>query len=282
MRERAGAAMQREDQRLERAIAYVQRHLDADLSMTRLASVAGISKHYFQRRFAARIGVGAAKFIQLLRLKRASFRLVFDIRSSITDIAFDAGFANAESFTRAFGKTFGQSPRAFRNRPAWQRWRLRYRVLMHIGVAMSQVEIIQFEATLVAVVRHRESPLTIYDSTRKLIEWRRANGVTPGSAHTFGIHYPDQSIDLCVSYEKEVVPNPQGVVSGVIPSVRCARLRHLGSREHIAAAEYLLREWLPGSGETLGDFPMFFHYVNVGPDVQDNQMITDVYLPLRP
>jgi AraC family transcriptional regulator len=269
------------DQRIARVIAYAQRHLDATLSMTRLAGVAGVSKYHFQRQFGKRVGIGAAKFVQLLRLKRASFRLVFDTRSSITDIAFDAGFANAESFTRAFGKTFGQSPRAFRQRPAWHRWRVRYQFLRHIGLVMSQVEVIQFEATRVAVVQHRESPLTVYNSTRKLIEWRRANGVSPGSARTFGIHYPDQSIDLCVSYEKEVVPNPQGVVSGVIPSVRCARLRHLGSREHIAAVDYLLREWLPGSGEALDDVPMFFHYVNVGPDVQDHEMITDVYLPLR-
>jgi len=30
-----------------------------------------------------------------------------------------------------------------------------------------------------------------------------------------------------------------------------------------------------------GDFPVFFHYVNVGPDVPEHEMITDVYLPLR-
>ncbi len=29
------------------------------------------------------------------------------------------------------------------------------------------------------------------------------------------------------------------------------------------------------------DFPMFFHYVNAGPDIRDAGMITDVYLPLR-
>ena len=146
---------------------------------------------------------------------------------------------------------------------------------------MSQVEIIRFEETRVALIQHRDSPDTVYDSTRKLIDWRRANGVTPGSARTFGIHHQDQSIDLCVSYDKEVTPNPQGVASAVIPASRCARLRHFGSREHIAAALYLLHEWLPDSGEALGDFPMFFHYVNVGPQVQDHEMITDVYLPLK-
>jgi AraC family transcriptional regulator len=38
---------------------------------------------------------------------------------------------------------------------------------------------------------------------------------------------------------------------------------------------------LPQSGELPGNFPIFFHYVNVGPNVREEEMITDVYLPLR-
>ena len=61
----------------------------------------------------------------------------------------------------------------------------------------------------------------------------------------------------------------------------CAVLRHLGSRENVTAASHLYEVWLPESGEAQRDFPMFFHYVNVGPQVQPHEMITDVYLPLR-
>jgi AraC family transcriptional regulator len=79
-----------------------------------------------------------------------------------------------------------------------------------------------------------------------------------------------------------VPPNPQGVVTKTIPACRCAVARHLGSRAHNAAAVELYTTWLPRSGEEAGDFPMFFHYVNVGPNVQEHERITDVYLPLRP
>ena len=87
--------------------------------------------------------------------------------------------------------------------------------------------------------------------------------------------------DVGVSYEGPVEPNPQGVMAKEIPAGLCARIRHLGSRDHIAEAEYLYRDWLPASGRELRDFPIFFHYVNVGPDVRDADMITDVYLPLK-
>jgi len=105
---------------------------------------------------------------------------------------------------------------------------------------------------------------------------------------TFGVHYTDpyttpaadHRVDFCVSFEHPVTPNPHGVVGKVIPASRCAMARHLGSRSHNLAAVYLLRDWLPRSGESVGDFPLFFHYCNVGPDVKEQDMVTDVYLPL--
>jgi AraC family transcriptional regulator len=151
------------------------------------------------------------------------------------------------------------------------------------------VQIVEFPETKVAVVEHRGSPATENETVRKLVEWRLANRVPPERHRTFGIHYDDPRttppdkyrVDFCVSFEQDVAPNPQGVVSKTIPPGRCAMVRHLGSRENISSAAYLYEEWFPKSGEALRDFPVFFHYVNVGPNVQEHEMITDVYLPLR-
>ena len=71
---------------------------------------------------------------------------------------------------------------------------------------------------------------------------------------------------MCVSYNGKIDPNAYNVISKTIPGGRCAVLRHHGSRDYIPEAEYLYREWLPGSGEELRDFPIYFHYVNIGPD----------------
>jgi len=208
---------------------------------------------------------------------------------SIVDIAFDAGFENAESFSRAFRKAFGQSPRAFRRSPAWRAWRAQYRFLSRIEKPMNKVEIVVFEATKVAAVEYRGAPDAVYNASRQLIEWRRANGVSPATSRTFGVHYDDHRsvrpedyrLDICAAFDGEIKPNPQNVIAKEIPRCRCARIRHIGSREHIGSADYLYKEWLPSSGEALGNFPIFFHYVNVGPGVQDHEMITDVYLPLK-
>lgn len=152
-----------------------------------------------------------------------------------------------------------------------------------------EVRIVEFPQTPVAVAEHRGPPELEYETSKKLIAWRIEHRLSPANHRTYGVHYTDpQSIapsehrvDFCVTYELSVEPNPQGIIGKLIPANRCAVARHLGSRHFNAAAVYLYRDWLPMSGESPGNFPIFFHYVNVGLNIREAEMITDVYLPLK-
>ncbi|MDG2089989.1 MAG: GyrI-like domain-containing protein [Gammaproteobacteria bacterium] len=140
-----------------------------------------------------------------------------------------------------------------------------------------QVKIINFPETMIAALEHYGPEHLVYNTTRKFVDWRQANGVKPGQGDTYGLHYNDPAstlpedyrFDICVSVNQEIAENPQGVINKVIPEGRCAVIRHHGSRDYIPAADYLYREWLPESGEELRDYPFFFHYINVGPTSAD-------------
>ena len=152
-----------------------------------------------------------------------------------------------------------------------------------------EVRIVDFPETKVAAVEHLGPPELEHDTARRLIQWRIENRLSPDRHRTYGVHYTDprstppsdHRVDFCISVDQDVAPNSQGIINKIIPGGRCAVARHLGSRAHNAAAVYLYEVWLPNSGEALRDFPIFFHYVNVGPHVQEQEMITDVYLPLK-
>lgn len=152
-----------------------------------------------------------------------------------------------------------------------------------------QVRIIDFPKTKVAVLEHRGPPQLEYETVRRLVQWRQQNGLRPDGHRSYGVHYTDprtvapqeHRVDFCISVDQDVPANPQGVATKFIPSGRCTVARHLGSRQHNSAAVYLYEVWFPASGEQLRDFPIFFHYVNVGPHVKDHEMVTDVYLPLE-
>lgn len=151
------------------------------------------------------------------------------------------------------------------------------------------VRIVDFPETRVAALEHRGSPEREHETIRSFVAWRIAQGLHPDRHRSYGIHYndprttppADYRMAVCVTVDFDVAPNALGVFNMVIPGGRCAMARHLGPRDHVAAAPYLYDVWLPASGEALRDFPIFFHYVNVGPQVQPHEMVTDVYLPLR-
>jgi AraC family transcriptional regulator len=94
--------------RFSQVLDFIDRHLDQSLSVERLGRVAHFSTFHFHRQFTNYIGIAPSRYIQLARLRRASYRLAFNPLERITDIAMDAGFEHSESFSRAFKVAFGQ------------------------------------------------------------------------------------------------------------------------------------------------------------------------------
>lgn len=276
--------------RFERVMAYIEQHLDESLSVEELSRVAHFSKFHFHRQFSQYVGLGVAAYVRLLRLRRASYRLAFG-RDRVIDIALEAGFESPEAFSRAFRQAFGQSPSQFRKSPQWQPWTERSRLPHRERKKEMNVRIVDFTETLVAALAHRGAPKQVNGSAQVFIEWRKTSGLSPvKTSRTFGIAYDDPKttpaeefrFDICGEVTGPVPDNAQGVKNGRIPGGRCAVVRHCGSHERLGESIYpLYREWLPQSGEELRDFPLFFHYLNLMPEVPEHELITDIYLPLK-
>lgn len=146
---------------------------------------------------------------------------------------------------------------------------------------MPDIQIVSFPATPVAAVEHRGEQESIGDSIAKLIAWRREHGLSPAVSATFNIvHSPDR-YDLCVATGVAAGVNVYGVVSKTIPSGRCAVLRHLGGEETLVDSIDRLHRWLPESGETRRDYPMFMQRVAFFPQVAEADAITDIFLPIE-
>ncbi|MBT0964104.1 AraC family transcriptional regulator [Denitromonas iodatirespirans] len=278
--------------RIARVCEYIEQNLDAKLSLDTLSAVAALSKCHFQRVFSAWTGVSATRFAQLARLRRASFRVAFEDGLRMIDIALEAGFDSPEAFSRAFRNAFGQSPSGFRAAPAWPQWHARFDFKRPSKRETTMnVKIVNFEDTPIALVEHRGDPKRVLETAAKFIAWRKATGRSPvKTSMTFGIPHSDPKttepddfrFDIAGSIEGDVPANDYGVKSGLIPGGRCAVVRHTGSHDRIDESIYpLYRDWLPQSGETLRDFPCFFHYLNLIHEVDECELLTDIYLPVE-
>ena len=275
---------------------YIDANLDNDLSLAVLSQVACLSKFHFHRLFSEFTGLTISKFILMSRLKKASYQLVYQPELKIIDIAFEANFENPESFSRAFKKVFSITPSQFRQNPQWQAWHSQLLLAKKIDRKNimnndnMNVEIVNFNGENVAVLEHKGSPRLINQSVSIFIQWRKSSGLSPvDKSNSYGVPYSDPAttadedfrFDICGEVSAEVPDNPQGVINKVIPAGRCAKIRHLGSHEKMDdKIRMMYQQWLPKSGEELRDFPVFFHYINLFPQVDEHQLITDIYLPL--
>jgi AraC-like DNA-binding protein len=71
------AALQNYHARMQRVLAYIDRHLDDDLDLETASGVAAFSKFHFHRQFTATFGLSVHRYVQLARMKRASHQLAY-------------------------------------------------------------------------------------------------------------------------------------------------------------------------------------------------------------
>lgn len=110
-----GLQSDRDPSRLRDIQTYIERNLDdPDLSLAGIAAHHGMTIRHLHRLFDA-ADATAANWILERRLERCRRDLAAsDQATSITAIAYRWGLADSSSFSRAFKRRFGVSPRGFR------------------------------------------------------------------------------------------------------------------------------------------------------------------------
>ena len=98
--------------RFAELIPWIMRNLHEDLSINTLARRACMSPSHFNRAFKSVFGSAPGEFVETLRINEAKRRLSVPKRTLET-IAASVGFADAETFRRAFERRLGAKPRSY-------------------------------------------------------------------------------------------------------------------------------------------------------------------------
>lgn len=98
---------------LKKLESYVRENIAEPISLDQLATVALVSKRHFLRAFSESLGVTPHRFVMGMRIDEAKFRLRHT-SDSITEIAFNCGFAQPQHFSTTFRKLTGLTPLKYR------------------------------------------------------------------------------------------------------------------------------------------------------------------------
>lgn len=100
--------------RLMMVTDYIKNNLTADdLSQGAMAEMAGISREYFSRIFKNVTGMNYTKWLNMIRLEKAT-ELLSDDKRPLTEIAMMSGFQSIPSFNRVFREEKGMAPGEYR------------------------------------------------------------------------------------------------------------------------------------------------------------------------
>ncbi|MEL6643023.1 MAG: AraC family transcriptional regulator [Pseudomonadota bacterium] len=270
--------------RLLRVLDHIHAHPDGDLSLDALADVAAMSRFHWHRVFHGMTGETLAQAVRRVRMYRAAGWLV-QTDLSVAEIARRVGHANTASFGRVFRDAFGMSPGAFRTRGELRPPLLKQR---EGDLPMFAVDISDHPARTLAVLPHQGAYLEIGGvfeklgalfSTRNL--WGHARGM-------LGVYYDDPNAvaeaDLR-SHAGVILDGPVALEAPLepldLPAGRYAVMHYKGPYTGLKAAyDYLYGEWLPKSGEEVGDHPPIEIYLNSPQEVAPEDLLTDVCVPL--
>lgn len=101
---------------VQRMQDYIEKNQTEEISLSELARASLFSPWYAYRLFRDCLGLTPTEYIRKYRLTQAAKRLrEGDVK--VIDAAFEAGFSNADTFTRAFYREFGMNPSDYMKSP---------------------------------------------------------------------------------------------------------------------------------------------------------------------
>ncbi len=101
--------------RIGAAIGYLEQHLDEAVTLEELTGLADLSASTLNRAFRRAVGLPPLAYHLRLRIRRAG-DLLRTTDLSVTEVAGQTGFDDANYFARQFRNTMGMSPSAYRKR----------------------------------------------------------------------------------------------------------------------------------------------------------------------
>lgn len=183
---------------IQKALDYMENHMDEELDYADIAAQAACSAYYFQRIFGILCGIPLGEYIRNRKLTLAGSELSKTNRKVI-DVALKYGYESPESFTRAFVKFHGITPSEARKNGSRLRSYspLSVQIILKGGHTM-EYKIIEKQAFKVIEKVERHS-ISDSQQTNTIPEfWGRAHqdgtvakllGITSDRTHIFGICY---------------------------------------------------------------------------------------------
>ena len=267
---------------MQRAIDYIEDHLQEILNTKALAQAAGYSEYHFLRMFKDITKLTPGEYIRKRRISEI-VRRMSEGKASITELAFEYGFQSKENFCRAFKREHHILPTDFR--AAQNSLKLYGKLQLEAQTVRLKPELMELKAFRVVAFPSDEAFPPHF--------WNKYNAKGLSKRLTAGKDTEDYGISIWnaalkrLDYyigvpEAEAVRETAGTVVIEIPQGLYAVFQTPPSDSFDFVNnihrtwDMILREWLPQSGFRLVNGPEFETYLE-----QSRTYREKIYIPVE-
>jgi AraC family transcriptional regulator len=273
-----------------RAIWFIESHFSSDISLDEIADTAGLSRYHLSRVFGIVTGRSISGYIRARRLSVAAHALACG-RSTILEVALDAGYGSHEAFTRAFREQFGVTPERVRKQGHARDLDLLEPIRMD-DTRPPKTEPPRFE-TLPQMLMAGLSETYAYSEMQGIPSlWQKFNayfGHIPAQVGNvaYGVcTHTEGETEKChymAAVEVAASDNlPDGFTTLRLPAQRYAVFAHRGHISGISATiQEIFSSWLPQSGQHHSQYPDMFERYDDRFDPRTGSGLTEIWIPLK-
>ena len=272
----------------QKALWFIESHLDCELNLDQIADVAGISRFHMVRAFAAATGLSVMRYVRARRLSEAA-RVLAAGAPDILTLALDADYGSHEAFTRAFRDHFRVTPEAVRRCARIDHIKLQEPIQMDSTV-IDNLQVPRFEISKPLLVAGLGGRYSSENGAGIPGQWQRFHQCVADIPNRIGkLAYgvccngdDSGNFDYIAGVEvSDFSDLPREFVRVRIPEQRYAVFTHT---DHISTirrtVNTIWNHWLPASGLKAADAPNFERY-----DEKFNPLTGDggleIWVPVR-
>ncbi|TJZ78866.1 effector binding domain-containing protein [Chitiniphilus eburneus] len=284
-------------ERIQRAIDFIETHLQEPMSIGAIAAPTNYSAFHFQRVFRAISGFSVQAYIRQRRLTEAA-QMLTNPQVTVLDAAVAYGYGSHEAFTRAFETCFAMTPSEYRkqrDKPGGQR-RLDLCAGAPfrdgVGGKTPNIRFLEIHSVVGKVYRTSLANSNFYaDIGGFYQDFGESSGylhiperAKPGWCHGISCHFQDDGQFDFVIGEKVIQPAaalPEGFAAIHLPAGWYAEFDASGPIDTVPRIrDYIYGTWLPNSRYERTDGPDF-EINDVCSSCFPDDLRIKVYIPLR-
>lgn len=287
---------------------YIEKNYFQNVSVEKLAEVAGFSKFHFNRIFKSILNESIFQYVNRIRIEHSRFLLAYRIDISLTDIALELGYTDSAIFSRAFKNNYGISPYAYRKKHSTKckenifisEYNESVKKKKWVQKSYLNLGIIRIESRdeMPAVyVRHVGDYKSLENNYTKLMqrlfrEAAKQHLMDHDNVEVLAMYHDNPEFgqedqfrtSLCMSLPKDLNPlaNDKLSVMKIEGGLYAIGRFRIQQEQFQDAWDFMYQQWLITSDYVPRDVSPFEIYLNNPMEEADHHIEVDIYMPIEP